>query len=129
MSCIETIIMAEMDRVPEHEDYPIHEDTRKLMDLLSIVELTADCLPDNVDTEEYIVSFRTLGEHDGEHLLSRIRKLATKQLFHKNGQLNGIHMEQVRQQQYSIGPIEWENNKWSIGAIYTSKGVVYFNSP
>jgi len=110
------------------EELIIPEDTQKLCDLLAMVNLIADSV-DTYDVEDYVVTFHTFGQHDGELLLSRIRKLATKQLFNNDGTYNLTNIEIIRKNEYDIGPIEYDRNRWTTAAIYTPKGAIYYTSP
>lgn len=104
---------------------------KKLRDLLNLVELLADGLPPYDDPEEYIVSFRSLGEHDGELLLSKIRRLATRCLFTQDT-CDWLNITELSNHGYKVGVIEYENcekNTWNIGAIYTKYGAIYYNAP
>ena len=111
--------------MPSEEDMIIPEDTQKLCDLLQIVSLLAD-VSETDDEEDYIITFHDLGQHDGELLLNRIRKLASKVLVDTNGIANLENINILRNYQYRVGPIEYDKNKWTTTAIYTQKGAIYF---
>lgn len=103
--------------------HPLDKDINILSELLYRVEMYADKVLENTDPEDYIVTFHSYGQHDGELLLSHIRKLASNCFSDKNN----TNADELLTHGYKVGPIEWNNGVWSIGALYTSRGAIYFN--
>ena len=131
MPCIEVIIMNEMDRVPETHGCIVPEDVKTLCELLRLVESSADAFDAEDDPREWMVSFFNSGEHNGELLLSRISKLATECLFSKENECLWFNISEVIYNGYDVDCADSDMlvGKWRVGAIYTKRGVIYYNAP